>query len=138
MNKKRIVISTVLIVGILLFSNFFIGNNKNIQYGEASWYGKDPIKERLNKNTAWNIPFNSNLLECASWDYKFGTVLKVTNQKNGKVVYVRVTDRGPAKRLVKEGRIIDLTVGAFKRIADLKLGLIKVQVKVVKRAYNIQ
>jgi len=76
--------------------------------------------------------FNENLLECASWKYPLGTVLKVTNLENGKSVVVRVVDRGPAKRL---GRIIDLTKYAFSQIANLRQGLIKVKVEVVK-PYN--
>jgi len=98
--------------------------------GTASYYGVNPEKEKLNKNVAMNIPFSPHLLECASWDYPLGTVLKITNLENNRFVYARVTDRGPAKRL---NRIIDLTVYAFEQIADLKKGLI--QVKVEKQSY---
>jgi rare lipoprotein A len=42
----------------------------------------------------------------------FGTTVKVTNQKNGQVVYVRINDRGPFKR----GRIIDVTPAAAQKL----------------------
>ena len=38
----------------------------------------------------------------------FGSMVKVTNKKNGQSVQVRINDRGPFKR----GRIIDLTPAA--------------------------
>lgn len=82
--------------------------------------------------TASGERFNENDLTAAMWDVKFGTKVKVTNLANGKSVVVRITDRGPAKRLVKKGRVIDLSKGSFSRIADLKQGVIKVKVEVVK------
>ena len=43
----------------------------------------------------------------------FGTKLRVTNQRNGKSVIVRVNDRGP----FVGGRDLDLSYGAFSSIA---------------------
>ena len=98
---------------------------EEVKVGTASWYGGG---EKLNKYTASGEEFDPNKLTCASWDYPFGTKLLVTNLENGKSVVVRVNDRGPAKRLK---RIIDLSREAFRRIADLKKGLIKVKIKVL-------
>ena len=58
----------------------------------------------------------------------FGTMVKVTNVKNGKSVLVRINDRGP---FVK-GRIIDLTRSAFGSIGNVESGLIDVKIIVVK------
>jgi rare lipoprotein A len=44
-------------------------------------------------------------------------------------VVVEITDRGPAKRLVTEGRKIDLSLAAFAKLADPDLGLIAVTIK---------
>jgi rare lipoprotein A len=44
----------------------------------------------------------------------FGTRLRVTNQRNGKSVIVRVNDRGP----YVGGRDLDLSYGAFSTIAS--------------------
>lgn len=91
--------------------------------GIASWYG-DELRGRPMAN---GRPFNPDALTCASWHYPLGTPLAVTG--NGKTVLVTVTDRGPAKRLRRE---IDLSRAAFRRLAPLKLGLIKVKVQRAK------
>jgi rare lipoprotein A len=59
----------------------------------------------------------------------FDTLVKVTNISNGRSIIVRVNDRGPAKRLYQQGRIIDLTRKAFSEIADLGEGLVRVQLE---------
>jgi len=66
----------------------------------------------------------------ASWDYPLGTLLKISliNNKNRSVI-VRVTDRGPAKRLYRAGRRIDLSKGAFEKLALLHKGIIRVKVE---------
>lgn len=60
-------------------------------------------------------------MTCASWDYPLGTMLLVRHGKSA--VMVEVTDRGPAKHL---HRALDLSSAAFKKLAPLELGLIKV------------
>jgi rare lipoprotein A len=62
-------------------------------------------------------------------DYPFGTWLKITNIANHKFVLVKVNDRGNFK---KYGRILDLSKGAFAKIANLKQGVITVKIEVVK------
>lgn len=68
-------------------------------------------------------------MTCASNTHKMGTKLKVTNKANGKSVTVRVTDRGGFS---KYGRTLDLSKAAFAKIADVKQGLAKVDIKIVK------
>lgn len=89
----------------------------------ASWYGE----EHRGKPMANGKPFDPDKLTCASWFHPLGTVLEVS--RNGKAVRVTVTDRGPAWRLVKQGRGIDLSHAAFHRLADPDLGLITVKVR---------
>lgn len=74
--------------------------------------------------------FNPEKRTCASWFYKFGTVLIVKSLDTGRTTEVVVTDRGPNKRLVKEGRIIDLSKRAFQDIARLEKGLTRVSVTI--------
>jgi rare lipoprotein A len=62
----------------------------------------------------------------ASTQYPRGTKLKVTNLKNNKSVIVKVNDYGPEKWT---GRIIDLEVSAFKKIAWKGTGVINVSVE---------
>lgn len=96
-------------------------------YGVASWYSEsDPY---INLHTANGEIFDDSKITCASWHYPFGTRLKVTNLGNNQSVICRVNDRGPAKRL---NRVVDLTKGAFRQIANLRLGLIDVQVVPLK------
>jgi len=52
----------------------------------------------------------------------FGTKLRVTNQRNGKSVIVRVNDRGP----YVGGRDLDLSYGAFSSIASPSQGVVSV------------
>jgi len=86
----------------------------------ASWYG-DELRGRSMAN---GKPFNPDNLTVASWHYPLGTVLRVTSE-GGKTVDVTVTDRGPAKRLVAAGRVLDLSKAAFTKLADPKAGLVR-------------
>ena len=74
--------------------------------------------------TASGERFDKNKFTCASNYYKIGTILEVTNIANGKSVVVKVNDRGGFK-----GMKLDLSEGAFKRIANLKQGILKVKVE---------
>lgn len=58
-----------------------------------------------------------------------GSYVKVTNRANGKSVVVRINDRGP----FVPGRIIDLDVTAFKKIASKGAGVIDVIMEEVKQ-----
>ena len=73
-------------------------------------------------------PFDPEKRTCASWFYKFGTRLIVRSLDTGKATEVIVTDRGPNKRLVREGRIIDLSKKAFQDICSLEKGLTRVAI----------
>jgi len=87
----------------------------------ASWYSRtDP---GVRRHTANGEIFDDTQWTCAAWDMPFGTSVRVTNIQNGKSVICRVNDRGPRKQL---GRKIDLSKAAFKKIADLRRGVIKV------------
>jgi len=101
--------------------------------GEASFYTvKSCLKESGQCTMANGKELRDENYTCAIWDYKFGTILKVTNLKTGASVQVMVTDRGPAKRLVKQGRIIDLSRAAFKKIANLDDGIAQVEIEVLQ------
>jgi len=66
-----------------------------------------------------------NKLTCASTRFSFGTALRVTNLENSKEVIVTVNDYGP----FVPGRVIDLNVPAFEKIATLDAGLANVKVE---------
>ena len=89
----------------------------------ASWYGD---KQR-GLPMANGQQFNPDRLTAASWFFDFGTKVVVTHANRS--VIVEITDRGPTKRLVREGRRIDLSRAAFAKLADPDLGLIDVTVR---------
>ena len=68
----------------------------------------------------------------ASWDYPMGTRLHVRHTRHA--LTVEVTDRGPAKRLVNQGRRLDLSKAAFQAVCgDLAQGTCHVTVEAVGR-----
>ena len=100
------------------------------EYGEETGKASYYTVESSSNLTASGERFDEDGMTCASNDYPFGTILKVTNIENNKDILVKVNDRGGFK---KYGRIIDLSKGSFAKIADLKLGVINVTVqKIIK------
>jgi rare lipoprotein A len=96
--------------------------------GLASWYGE----AHRGKLMANGQRFDPDKLTAASWFYPLGTKVKVTlasPRQETRVVVVTITDRGPAWRFVRRKRIIDLTVAAFKELAEPDLGLVAVKVE---------
>jgi len=116
--------------GVWFYHQYFAPINfKFPVYGYASWYSKTDAG--IKKTTANNEMFDDQVMTCAIWGVPFGTMLKVTDQSSGKYVIVRVNDRGPHRRYVRQGRVIDLTKAAFKSISATKSGLIPVRVEKV-------
>lgn len=68
------------------------------------------------RRTASGKVYDKNKLTAAHKKLAFGTIIKVTNEANGKSVIVEITDRGP---FVK-GREIDLSRKAFMSITENK------------------
>ena len=80
------------------------------------------------RRTSSGKKFDNNRYTAAHRKLPFGTLLKITNEQNGKFVVVEVTDRGPFTR----GREIDLTKRAFMEIASNKnSGGISVKIEVL-------
>lgn len=96
--------------------------------GVASYYSY----ECADKPMANGRLFDPEKRTCASWFYNFGTVLIVRSLDTGRSTEVVVTDRGPNKRLVKEGRVIDLSKRAFQDICKLEKGLTRVTLTIKK------
>ena len=91
------------------------------QEGIASFYAK-VVKSKM----ANGQRYHKDSMICAHRTHPFGTLLKVTNLRNNKIVVVKVTDRGPFSR----GRIIDLSYGAAEKLGFISSGLTKVRVEV--------
>src|SRR5579863_9231077 len=98
---------------------------KPYQVGTASWYGEDFD----GKPTASGEDYDMYDMTAAHPTLPLGSYVKVTNLHNGKVVVVKVNDRGP----LVQGRIIDLSYGAAQVLQLKDHGLQKVRLDVVKR-----
>ncbi|MDD4702519.1 MAG: septal ring lytic transglycosylase RlpA family protein [Desulfovibrio sp.] len=91
--------------------------------GKASWYGRD----FHGGSTASGLNYDMYTFTAAHRTLPMGTVVRVTDQENGKSVMVCVTDRGPFVR----GRIIDLSFAAAQQLDLGKRGVGKVELEVV-------
>jgi rare lipoprotein A len=101
---------------IIALASIAISAKVKAQCVTASHYGMEsgPL-------TASGERYNPNAFTAAHRTFKFGTVLRVTNCKNGKSVKVRINNRGP---FIK-GREIDLSNGAARAIGINGLGKVK-------------
>jgi rare lipoprotein A len=87
--------------------------------------------------------FDPNKLTAASWFYPLGTQVRVTvsspvyQNSPPPSVLVTITDRGPAGRLVRNGRKIDLAHAAFKELLDPDLGLVEVTISPISNGTNV-
>lgn len=77
-----------------------------VETGGASWYSQ------------------ADGMTAAHKTLPFGTLVRVENLENGRVVTVRIADRGP----YIDGRVIDLSDEAFARIAPLSQGVARVRI----------
>ncbi len=131
MKKILIILCLALIVALApRKSEQQITASPSISYkriGKASYYSKK--SPGIKRHTANNEIFDDNELTCAIWGVEFGRRIRVTNLENGKSVIVRVNDRGPSEECVLEGRVIDLTKNAFRRLGSLKNGLLNVELE---------
>lgn len=109
-----------------LLKMLFQKNDNVIGYDEvgiASWYGGYFHGRRAADGSRYDM----NLYTAAHKTLPFGSIVKVTNLKNGSSCIVKITDRGP---FVK-GRIIDLSRVAAKEIGMLGSGVSKVKIEVI-------
>jgi len=88
--------------------------------GLASWY--------RDHRTASMERFDGNAMAAAHKTLKFGTKVRVVDLKTNKSLIVRINDRGPYIR----GRVIDLTVGAARKLGIYARGIAKVRVETLK------
>jgi rare lipoprotein A len=95
----------------------------NALHGIASWYGSV-----LNgHHTASGERFNMRAMTACHPTLPFGTLVRVVDPESKKSVVVRINDRG----ILDEGRIIDLSYAAAKKLNILKSGITKVDLEVI-------
>ena len=93
--------------------------NKPYQVGTASWYGK----QFNGRSTASGEPYDMFQFTAAHKTLPLGTIVKVTNLRNGKWVVCRVNDRGP----MPENRIVDLSFGAAQAVGIAGVSKVKLE-----------
>jgi rare lipoprotein A len=93
------------------------------QQGIASFYGK----AHQGRRTATGERFDMTDFTAAHRTLPFGTVVRVTNLKNGKTVRARINDRGPHVK----GRVIDLSMAAARSLG-IRDGLAHVRLDVFR------
>jgi rare lipoprotein A len=94
-----------------------------VETGLASWYGA-PYHNRRGSN---GEIYNMHAMTAAHLTLPLGSVVRVTNVKTGASAIVRITDRGP----FVEGRIIDLSLAAAKKLDVWKAGVAAVRLEVL-------
>lgn len=96
----------------------------SVETGLASWYGGVYHNRRGSNGELYNM----NALTAAHRTLPLGSIVRVTNLKTGRSALVRITDRGP----FIEGRILDLSQAAAKKIDVLQAGVAMVRVEVLR------
>ena len=91
------------------------------QKGAASWYGRQFHGNR----TASGEIYDMFAMTAAHPTLPIPSYVRVTNQRDGRSVIVRVNDRGP----FKDGRIIDLSYGAAVKLGIAAAGTGEVEVE---------
>ncbi|MBL1154791.1 MAG: septal ring lytic transglycosylase RlpA family protein [Ignavibacteriota bacterium] len=93
---------------------------------KASWYGPG----FHGKKTANGEIYDQMSFTAAHKSLKFGTLLKITNPKNGKSVIIRINDRGP----YISGRDLDLSKAAALELGLMRNGVGRMKVEEIKIA----
>jgi len=118
MRNAIVVLITVIVMALLAIVA------KADDDGVASWYGAELHGQR----TASGERFDMNQLTAAHRSLPFGTLVKVTNVRNGQSTTVRINDRGPFAK----GRVIDLSQHAASQIGMVGAGTAPVTLELVQ------
>jgi rare lipoprotein A len=105
---KRILVACVFGSLVALPGIVSTAHAQSSQRGLASWYGPGFQGRR----TASGERFNTHSMTAAHRSLPFGTRVRVTNERTGRSVVVRINDRGPFVR----GRVIDLSKASARAI----------------------
>jgi len=101
-----------------------------VKEGLASWYG---YGDNSGKWTASGRPFKPETYGLANRELPFGTLVKITNLRNGRSVYAVVLDRGP----FVEGRDFDLYPKTMRALGGIREGVIPVRVEVIRCGWPV-
>lgn len=106
-----------------------MAQDSEVERGLASFYHPTFFTGRPMAN---GVPFDPDSNAAASRTLPFGTVVEVTNLRNGKMRRVVIQDRGP----FVEGRIIDLSPRTADELGMRRDGVVPVEVRPVGKLPN--
>ena len=98
--------------------------SKKVYKGISSYYGP----KFHGKLTANGEIFDMYGITAAHKEIPFNTIVRVTNENNGKSQIIRINDRGP----YIDGRILDCSFGAAKKLGFVKEGTAPVKIEVIE------
>ena len=98
--------------------------SKKVFRGISSYYGP----KFHGKLTANGEIFDMYGVTAAHKEMPFNTIVRVTNENNGKSHIIRINDRGP----YIEGRILDCSFGAAKKLGFVGEGTAPVKIEVIE------
>ncbi len=105
-------------------------SSSNIYYGVSSFYGlNDGFDGEL---TANGEIYDKDGLSAAHKTLPLNSIIEVTNLANGKTVKLKVNDRGP----YIDGRILDCSYGAAKKLDFVDEGITDVRIEIIKWGDN--
>jgi rare lipoprotein A len=120
MKKTLTTLATLTLATLSILPGDAVNASSRRQCGGASYYGhKDSYAW---KTTASGESMNPGLMTTAHRSLPFGTRVLVTNKNTRESVVVKVNDRGP----FVAGRVLDLSYGAFIKIAPASQGVVEV------------
>lgn len=105
------------------YASGYTGTSSLGQSGMASWYGSDFHGGK----TANGERYDMYSMTAAHRTLPFGTLVKVTNECNGRECVVRINNRGPYLK----GRILDLSKAAATQLGMVSRGVSKVRMQVL-------
>ncbi len=94
-----------------------------VEEGQASFYGR----HHHGHLTASGQIFDMYALTAAHRTLRFGSRVEVLNLRNGRLVQVRINDRGPFQR----GRIIDLSYAAARQLDMIRAGVVPIRLQIL-------
>jgi len=100
------------------------------QEGLASYYA-EPYNGRPTANGEIFDTYSG--LTAAHRTLPFNTLVRVTNKSNGETVDVRINDRGP----FVDGRVIDLSMAAARKIDMVRAGVVPVKLHIIRFSESV-
>ncbi len=109
--------------GVCLAAHHEAPRRSSAEAGIASWYGR----EEEGRLTATGEHFDRHQFTAASRHFALNSIVRVTNETNGRSVQVRINDRGP----FVHGRILDVSEAAADQLDMKRSGTAPVKIELV-------